>query len=54
MAYLGFMAEELDQARKETAEKYDKIVAEKDETIAEKDETIANLMAEITRVKENK
>jgi hypothetical protein len=54
MAYLGFMAEELDQARKETAEKYDKIIAEKDETIAEKDETIANLMAEITRLKENK
>ncbi len=61
MAYLGFMAEELDQARKETAEKYDKIIAEKDEaiaekdeTIAEKDETIANLMAEITRLKEKK
>ena len=36
MAYLGFMAEELDQARKETAEKYDKIIAKKDETIAER------------------
>lgn len=54
MAYLGFMAEELDQARKETAEKYDKIIAEKDETIAEKDETIANLMAELTKLKEKK
>ena len=45
------MADELkeagDKARKETEEKYSKV-------IAEKDETIANLMAEITRLKENK